>query len=323
MAKTIVVTGGTGYIGSHVARAFKQDNPENRVIIIDRVYREHTVKGIDGYFIADFASDEGLATIIDCAPDVLVHCAGTSLVGPSMIDPAEYYDNNVVKTKRMLDVVSELDFPPVVLFSSSASVYGEPERLPVQESDRLNPISPYGKTKLTVEYMLADYARAYGVPSVRFRYFNAAGADPFNYDLGQEPGATHIVARALEAAINKSTFTLNGTNFPTRDGTCVRDYIHVWDLALAHVVAAKYMDKAEHSEVFNLGTAHGTSNREIIDYVKEHYDLAITVPAPPRPGDPAELIASSERFQFNTTWRPQYSDIGTIIDSAYRWYTRK
>ena len=161
MTRKIVVTGGCGYIGSHVARAFKQNG--DQVLIIDRVYREHTLKDIDGYYIGDFADVDSLATMVDFDPDVIVHCAGTSLVGPSMSDPSEYYDNNVAKTIKLMDMLKNLDNPPVVMFSSSASAYGEPERLPIPEEARIQPVSPYGSTKVACEMILHDYGRAYEI----------------------------------------------------------------------------------------------------------------------------------------------------------------
>jgi len=321
--RKIIVTGGCGYIGSHVARAFKQNG--DHVVIIDREQRDHTLQGIDGYLIADFASDSSLATMHSLAPDVVVHCAGTSLVGPSMDNPGEYYDNNIAKTIRMLNAVKDFDTKPVVMFSSSASVYGEPDRLPCREYDTIQPISPYGATKAMTERMLADYWGAYAVPSVCFRYFNAAGAEPFSADLGQEPGATHLIARALEASIAQQPVTINGGDYPTEDGTCVRDYIHVWDIARAHVMAADYKlnDYPQPgAEVFNLGTNTGTSNQAIVDYVLEKYGITSVNYGPARFGDPAELVADAGLIKEKMAWVPEHSDIATIIDSAHRWYTR-
>jgi UDP-glucose 4-epimerase len=320
MARTIVVTGGCGYIGSHVARAFKNANKDNRVVVIDRVERSHTLKGIDCFLKDDFASVEALDLIDLEQPDVIVHCAGTSLVGPSMTDPAEYYNNNVVKTITMLNSIKRLHKPPMVLFSSSASVYGEPEHLPVVECHRLDPISPYGNTKLAVERILNDYNTAYDLNSVCFRFFNAAGAEPHNFDLGQEPEATHIVARVLEASIAGRAFTVNGEDFPTPDGTCVRDYIHVWDLAYAHVLAVDYVDREPGAHIFNLGTNHGTSNKQILNYVYNKYGMTTVFFGNARPGDPATLVADATVARQVLGWEPWYSDIETIVDSAYKWY---
>jgi UDP-glucose-4-epimerase GalE len=328
MTRKIVVTGGCGYIGSHVARAFKMNG--DKVLIIDRVLRQHTLKDIDGWFIDDFSSSASLATIHDFAPDVIVHCAGTSLVGPSMTDPGEYYDNNIVKTIRMLNWVKDFDKKPFIMFSSSASVYGQPDCLPILESARKNPISPYGNTKAITEEILKDYWGAYALPSMCFRYFNAAGAMPITADLGQEVFATHIVARVLEASLQNRAFTINGGDFPTPDGTCVRDYVHVWDIAIAHLKGVEYVFPAwlgtvpnVGASVFNLGTNTGVSNKQIVDYVVETYGLPFVNYGPTRLGDPAELIADATEAREKLGWQPLHSDINTIIDSAYKWYTRQ
>lgn len=327
IGKKILVTGGCGYIGSHVARAFKQDNPTNEVTVIDQVERKHTLNGVDGWRIDDFASDSSLALMIDKEFDIIVHCAGTSLVGPSLLDPSTYWDNNVVKTKRMLDALKGLSKSPIIMFSSSASVYGEPERLPIPESHPKRPLSPYGNTKLTVEYMLDDYCKAYDMRAVIFRYFNAAGAMPDTFDLGQEKGATHIIAKVLEAQLAGSDFWINGINYNTPDRSCVRDYVHVWDIALAHVAAAKKYDLSEYShnyyaDRFNLGTGKGISNLQIVDYVRKNIgELSVTVDQR-RAGDPSELIADPTKANEELDWYPKYSDLSTIINTAYRWYTR-
>lgn len=324
--RSVIVTGGCGYIGSHVARLFKLAG--NKVYIIDRVKRDHTLKDIDGYFIDDFASEASLATIFDLCPDVIVHCAGTSLVGPSMTDPANYYENNVVKTIALMNLIKGMDKKPIVMFSSSASVYGNPGNLPVNEHAPKHPISPYGSTKLTDEMILNDYGRAYGIDTVIFRYFNAAGAEPDAFDLGQEPGATHIVARVLEASILGRTFNLYGEDYDTEDGTCVRDYVHVWDIAIAHVKAAEFIeyhawDRTAMNLTYNLGTNTGVSNRQIVDYVADKYGLVGVNFSPRRPGDPAVLVADAKKAWDDIGWTPQFSTIETIIDSAYKWYCRK
>ena len=321
MTKRIIVTGGCGYIGSHVARAFKQNG--DSVLTIDRVLRLHTLKDINGYHIGDFADDASLAAIYDWNPDVIVHCAGTSLVGPSMNDPGLYYDNNISKTIKLLNWINRFKKKPVVMFSSSASVYGEPDALPIQETAQIKPISPYGRTKAMTETILRDFWHAYALPSTIFRYFNAAGAEPVSFDLGQEPEATHIVARILEASIAGRAFSINGDDFDTPDGTCIRDYVHVWDIARAHVLAAEqhYTQAGAIQRIYNLGTNQGVSNKEIVDYVFEKYGLPFVNYGPTRMGDPAKLIADAEPARVELDWQPKYSDIKTIIDSAYTWYT--
>jgi UDP-glucose 4-epimerase len=323
MSRTIIVTGGCGYIGSHVARAFKQNG--DTVYIVDRVMRKHTLKDMDGWIINDFSSDESLAFIINIEPDVIVHCAGTSLVGPSVTDPAEYYLNNVTNTITMLNVIKDMPKKPTVMFSSSASVYGIPDRLPISETDTKSPISPYGNTKRITEILLADYCEAYNISSVCFRYFNAAGAMPNTFDLGQEPGATHIVARVLEASLAGRAFTINGDDFNTPDGTCIRDYVHVWDIAIAHVKGAEFISSVTNSKhpaamIFNLGSNAGVSNKQIVDYVAGRYGLVHVNFGPSRLGDPDELVADPHSAWDLLGWYPKHSNIETIIDSAYSWY---
>jgi UDP-glucose 4-epimerase len=319
--KNIVVTGGCGYIGSHVARAFKQNG--DQVLIVDWVCRKHALKDIDQFHEGDYADDEGLAAIDHFQPDVIVHCAGTSLVGPSMKDPGVYYDNNISKTIKLLNWVTRFDKKPVIMFSSSASVYGEPETLPIRETARIQPISPYGRTKVMTETILRDFWSAYALPSTIFRYFNAAGAEPRTFDLGQEPHATHIVARILEASLSGHVFSINGGDFDTPDGTCIRDYVHVWDIARAHVMASEHHDhyKGAVQRVYNLGTNTGVSNKQIVDYVEGKYGLSQVNYGHRRLGDPARLVADAELVGVELGWRPEHSDIETIIDSAYQWYT--
>ncbi len=328
MSKTIIVTGGCGYIGSHIARAFKYANADNRVFVIDRVKREHTLKGLDGWFIDDFADDSSIATIVDLNPDIIVHCGGTSLVGPSMRDPGEYYDNNVAKTIKLLNVLKDLEKKPLVLFSSSAAVYGEPEYIPVDEATPRKPISPYGRSKDMIEHILQDFWHAYNLPSVCFRFFNAAGAEPHTSDLGQEPNATHIVAQVLEASLSNRAFTINGDVFDTPDGTCIRDYVHVWDIATAHLKAAAFYFEGPDPAllghwVFNLGTNEGISNKQIVDYVNSKYGLSTVLYGPPRAGDPAKLVSDSRSATNFLNWRPQYSTLESIVDSAYKWYASR
>ena len=316
MTRKIVVTGGCGYIGSHVARAFKQNG--DNVFIIDRVERNHTLKDIDGYYIDDFASDASLATIYDIAPDVVVHCAGTSLVGPSVVNPREYYENNFVKTKRLVDYIIDKRIKTRLVFSSSAATYGEPIMTPCQEIDPAMPISPYGQSKLIIEWMLESYQQAYGLDYVAFRYFNACGADP-KARHGQEPGATHIIARILDSIQNKQDFTLHGTDYATPDGTCIRDYIHVEDLAEAHILAT---DQKIPGGIYNLGTNVGYSNIEVVRAAAQITGVDIPVLyGPKRDGDPAILTADAGKFMQASNWQPKFV-MTDIINHVWAWYNR-
>lgn len=322
MSKTIVVTGGCGYIGSHIVRAFRYADYYNRIIIIDSVQRNHTLGDADCFLKVDYASTQALELISLEQPDIIVHCAGTSLVEPSVYDPADYYENNVAKTITLLNHIKNFTKKPSILFSSSASVYGEPRELPISESHPLNPISPYGRTKLMIETMLRDYSNAYDINSVCFRYFNAAGSWPVEHNLGEAAGGTHIIARALEASINGRAFNVFGDDYNTPDGTCIRDYIHVLDLATAHIKVLDYITDNPGFHVFNLGTSLGISNKQIADYIGEKYGFKFLNYGIKRANDPAVLVADSSKAKKELDWNPENSDINNIIDSAYQWHIK-
>jgi len=315
---TVVVTGISGFIGGQTALLLKDAG--ERVIGIDRHPLPAHLKGVCDRFVQeDFSSKHALSVIVQELPDAIVHCAGASLVGPSMKDPALYYQNNVVDTFELLEIVRRALPKTKIIFSSSAATYGEPVMLPVHEVDPAEPVSPYGQSKLMVDMMLESYHRAYDLNCVSFRYFNACGADPKKRH-GQAPGATHIIARVLEALRDDSEFTLNGVDFPTPDGTCVRDYVHVEDIARAHSLAI-YHDIA--SGVYNLGSNNGTSNREIIAAAERVTGRKLKViMGTARPGDPAVLTASAAKFgRVGEGWR-QF-ELDDMIQHAWNWYVRK
>lgn len=320
--KKIVITGGCGYIGSHITRALKKDNEKNQVYVIDTHRRDHTLKNVNGYLIDDFSSKQSLMWIENLEPSVIIHCAGSSSVGDSVTDPAEYYDNNISKTIKLLDHVKNFSTKPLIMFSSSASVYGNVDDSPIPETTSRNPLSPYGFSKMVIEQALTDFYKAYELPSICFRYFNAAGAEPFSHDLGELPGCGHIIAKILEASLNKKSFMLNGNDYPTKDGTCIRDYVHVWDIALAHVAGIKWASNIDESThlILNLGSKNGVSNKEILDYVSKKYKLSEIISGKRRSGDANVLIADSSMAKKILNWEPQYSSIEQIIDSAYQWY---
>jgi UDP-glucose 4-epimerase len=236
-----------------------------------------------------------------------------------MINPEEYYDNNFVKTKILLDyLVKNHDKQVRFIFSSSAATYGNPIMTPVQEVDPTEPISPYGQSKLMIDWMLQSYQKAYGLDFVSFRYFNACGADS-QARHGQALGATHIIARVLESVKNNTDFTLYGTNYSTDDGTCVRDYIHVEDLAQAHILA---IDTAIPGNIYNLGTNAGNSNLAVIQLAAQIVGKDIpTLHGPKRGGDPAILTADASKFMAVSGWKPKF-DLKDMITHAWTWYNR-
>jgi UDP-glucose 4-epimerase len=314
----VVVTGAAGYIGGQTL--LKLTDAGHDVLAIDCVMPPgHLMTAPCSWHTGDFASDLGLDAIKLFCPDAIVHCAGTSLVGPSMDNPREYYNNNFVKTKILLDFLVDNHYKKVrFVFSSSAATYGNPIMTPCQEVDPCEPISPYGESKLMIEWMLRSYHRAYELDYVAFRYFNACGADSETRH-GQAPGATHIIARVLESVKSGTAFTLYGTDYATADGTCVRDYIHVEDIADAHILA---VNKSIPADVYNLGTNTGHSNLEVIQQAADVTKSLVTHKnGPQRKGDPAVLTADANKFTAVSGWQPKYT-MRDMIVHAWAWYTR-
>jgi UDP-glucose 4-epimerase len=312
-----VVTGVAGYIGGQVALQLKDAG--HTVVGIDRRPLQKHQKGLlDSFVLADFDSDTAFKKLLNVRPDAIVHCAGTSLVGPSIKNPSEYYFNNVAKTLELITFITRAMPQTRFIFSSSAATYGEPVMVPCDEVDPTEPVSPYGESKLMIDMMLESYHRAYGLDYVSFRYFNACGADPRGRH-GQEPGATHIIARVLESIRDNQEFTLYGDNYPTPDGTCVRDYVHVDDIARAHVLA---LDQTILAGIYNLGSNMGTSNREIIAAAERITNKTLTVTVgEQRVGDPPMLTASADKFNAVAgTW--QSHSLDDMIQHAWAWYVR-
>ena len=314
----VIVTGSAGYIGGQTMLTLKDAGHE--VYGIDCRHPPEHLRGVpDGFLYQDFASDVALSWIIQKQPNAIIHCAGTSLVGPSVKNPSEYYNNNVAKTLKLLDIVKQSMPRCRLVFSSSAATYGEPIMNPIHEVDPKEPVSPYGESKLMIDMMLESYHRAYGTDYVSFRYFNACGADPKGRH-GQEPGATHIIARVLESIRDQKDFVLNGNDFPTEDGTCVRDYVHVDDIARAHVLALYHKIPAG---VYNLGSSMGTSNQGIIEAALDETQRPLDViVGKRRVGDPPVLTASSEKFNLIAgAWR--HYELDAMIQHAWAWYVRQ
>ena len=314
----VLVTGGAGYIGSVVTEQLLGDGHE--VVVYDNLskgHREAVVRGAE-LVIADLVDAEKLnQTLRERRIEAVIHMAALSLVGESVEKPSKYYQNNVVAGLVLLEAMLACDVKRLV-FSSTAAVYGEPEAQPIQESAPTNPTNPYGETKLAFEHALRWYDGAYGLRYASLRYFNAAGAtEKCGEDHDPE---THIIPITLQAAAGKrSHVEIYGEDYPTPDGTCIRDYIHVIDLARAHIQALGAL--SEGSRIYNLGCGGaGYSVREVIDTAARVTGKEIpTRFGPRRAGDPAILVASSDRIKTELGWRPQFQDLGLIIESAWRW----
>ena len=318
--KTVIVTGAAGYIGGAICIELKSQG--YRVVGVDKRTSQHLKPYYDEFIQDDFVGEKSLNGVAQNMPDAIIHCAGTSLVGPSMTSPAEYYDNNVAKTAKYLEHINKYSPKTKFIFSSSASVYGDPDKshMLFEKSDT-NPISPYGESKLMTEMMLNWYDKAYGLQYVSFRYFSACGAVEGGIH-GQEPNATHIFAKIFESALNDEAFTMYGIDYPTKDKTCVRDYIHVTDIAKAHIIAIENNIKG----IYNIGSVKGHSNLEVFvktenflrDEERINNGIVFNV-APRRDGDPAILIANSEKLQSETSWKPE-CNLDKIIEDLFDWY---
>ena len=314
---TVLITGASGYVGGQTVIAFAEAGWQ-----VYGVDREHPTTIISDFckkfLISDFWSEEALYLLGIVKPDVIVHCAGTSLVGPSIKNPAEYYQNNFVATKTLLDHVVKSKLRTRIIFSSSAATYGEPILTPISEEDPQMPVNPYGQSKLMTEMMFESYQVAYGLDYVGFRYFNVCGADSQGRN-GQRSGATHIIARVLESIKNNTAFTINGVDYATEDGTCVRDYVHVEDIARAHLLAAQHAECG----FYNLSTGSGYSNRMIVDTAINTIGVEKEIgTGPMRPGDPAVLVGSGEKFADAVGWQPTH-DLTSIVKTAWQWYNRE
>lgn len=316
-SKFILVTGAAGYIGGETMLRLKDAG--HHVIGVDTVSCPlHLRKVADQFYQEDFSRPRGLQILDDFSPRAIIHCAGSSLVGPSLDRPADYYNNNFVKTKVLLDRVRDRKLDTRIIFSSSAACYGEPIMTPCSEVDPCDPISPYGQSKLMIEWMLHSYQTAYGLDYVAFRYFNACGADSQNRH-GQMPGASHIIARVLESLRDNRPFTLYGDDYETADGTCVRDYVHVEDIADAHV---KAVDTGMPAGVFNLGTKTGFSNRQVMAAAERITARKLEIQiGNRRPGDPATLTATADKWSEASGWQPRFT-LDDMICHAWAWYVR-
>ena len=314
----ILVTGGAGYIGSVVTEELINDNHD--VVVYDSLYKGHRQAVVAGaeFVNADLRDAETLKrTLKHNRIEAVIHMAADSLVGESYLNPAKYYDNNTISGLALLDGMRESNVQQLV-FSSTAAVYGEPEKQPIEETDSTNPTNPYGESKLAIERAMFWYGKAYDLRYASLRYFNAAGATKKCGEM-HDP-ETHLIPIALQVAAGKRPHVeIFGDDYPTTDGTCIRDYIHVVDLARAHILALNVLP--EGSRIYNLGCGgNGYSVREVIDTARQATGRDIpTRIGPRRAGDPAVLIARSDRIKRDLRWEPRYQDLRLIIESAWQW----
>jgi len=316
----IFVTGGAGYIGSHVALALGEAGHE--LLIYDNLSTGHAWAVLSGKLVPGDLADlpQLRETLAAFQPEAVIHFAASIQVEESVREPLLYYRNNVIHTLNLLTAMHEVGIHRL-LYSSTAAVYGIPERIPVTEETPVHPINPYGKSKAIVESILGDLAQASPLQYIALRYFNVAGAEPQGR-LGQAyQASTHLITRALKTALEQyDKLYLYGTDYPTPDGTCIRDYIHVDDLAAAHVTALDYLMSGGTQRVMNVGYGHGYSVREVITMVKTITGREFPVEETSRrPGDPPALVADSSRLRSATGWQPRYDDLAYIVDTAWKW----
>ena len=319
---TILVLGGAGYISSHTVYELI-DNGED-VAVIDNLLTGHeeAVHPKARFYKGDIRDREFLDEVLKKEkPDAVIHFAACSLVGESMEKPLKYYDNNLCGTKVLLDsmVANGID---KIVFSSTAATYGEPERIPILETDKTEPTNTYGETKLSMEKMFKWVGKAHGLRYVSLRYFNACGAHNSGIIGEDHNPESHLIPLILQVPNGKREFiSIYGGDYDTKDGTCVRDYIHVTDLAQAHILAVKYLQNGNKSEIFNLGNGIGFTVKEVIDTARKVTSHPIPAKITPRrAGDPAQLIASSEKAKEILGWKPEHNSLEEIISTAWNWH---
>ena len=319
---SILVTGGAGYIGSHVVKELLRQG--HQTIVYDNLQAGHRQAAGGAVFVhGDLADSEKLRqTFLSFSIHSVMHFAADSQVGESVKNPLKYFNNNVKNSLQMLEIMEESNIRKIV-FSSSAAVYGEPSTVPIPEDHPCIPTNPYGETKWIFEKVLHAYHASGRLDYISLRYFNAAGADPEG-ELGEEHSPeTHLIPIGLKGALSGAPLPIFGADYDTPDGTCIRDYIHVTDLALAHILALKKLEQGGNSGIYNLGNGNGYSVREVIDTVRKVTGKKVaTVESPRRPGDPARLVASSEKIMRELGWTPKYPDLETIIETAWQWHQK-
>ena len=320
MFMKILVVGGAGYIGSHMIKRFQ--STDHQIDVLDNLstgFKENS----QNYklHICDLSNKEQVHKILkENKYEMVMHFASSINVGESYDHPMKYYENNVINTLNLLECMIDLKILNFI-FSSTAAVYGEPESIPIKEEQILSPINPYGKTKSVVENILSDYDKSYGLKYISLRYFNACGAH-IDGTIGERHNPeTHLIPLILQTASGRrNNFKIYGDDYKTKDGTCVRDYIHVMDIAEAHLLSLEKLIQTQSSDVYNIGNKQGYSVREIIDMVEEITQTKIPYKiSEKRRGDPAELIADNSKITEKLNWRAKYSDLNTIVNTAWEW----
>lgn len=320
---TVLVLGGCGYIGSHTVYALAERGED--VVVIDNLETGHieALHPSARFYQGDIRDRAFVDSVLDKEKiDAVIHFAANSLVGESMSNPLKYYDNNVNGTKVLLQSMVAHGLNKIV-FSSTAATYGEPERVPILETDKTEPTNAYGETKLSMEKMFKWTDYAHGLKYVSLRYFNACGAH-VSGEIGEaHKPETHLIPLILQVPLGqRETISIYGDDYPTKDGTCIRDYIHVTDLAQAHILAVEYLMKGNESNIFNLGNGVGFTVNEVIETARKvtGHPIPATI-TPRRSGDPAQLIASSDKARSVLGWNPQHADLEEIISTAWKWHS--
>jgi UDP-glucose 4-epimerase len=319
----ILVVGGAGYIGSHMVKALLEAGFE--VLVLDNLSTGYRELLTGGTFVQGSLGDSGLLDSLfqENPVDAVMHFAAFSLVGESVQTPLKYYRNNIAETVSLIESMVRHGVGRFI-FSSTAAVYGEPVKSPISEDHPRQPTNPYGTSKLCVERILEDCDRAHGLKSVSLRYFNAAGADASGAIGEMHDPETHLIPLVLKSALSQAPINIFGTDYPTPDGTCIRDYVHVTDLAQAHLLALRALLDGSGSSTYNLGNSIGYSVRQVIDLARKVTGRTIeTVEEQRRAGDPATLVADSGKIKGALNWTPMYEDLENIIATAWKWISNK
>lgn len=323
MNNPVLVTGGAGYIGAHACKALARAGYAP-ITYDNLVYGHRSAVKWGPLEVGDISNYQRLEAVMrQYSPIAVLHFAAYAYVGESVEDPAKYYRNNVAGTLKLLQTMRDCGVDKII-FSSSCATYGMPEQIPIAEDHPQIPINPYGRTKLMIEWILDDFASAYGLEYISLRYFNAAGADPEG-EIGEDhTPETHLIPLVLDAALGRrGHLEIFGTDYDTPDGTCIRDYIHVSDIADAHLLALEYLLNGGKSDTFNLGNGNGFSVREVVSTARKIAGGDIPVKeSNRRPGDPPSLVGSSDKIQKELHWKPLFQSLDSIVDTAWQWHKK-